>query len=201
MAEVAFETEFRWEFGEAVLDVHLDAVVFAATLVRWFESAAIGWAGESHELIETVAKAAETAAGAIDNTVSPTGFAAMVIGFADDLFRNFDETVENIADRAAKFALTGVLRSRRCVDICGSHAAQGDHGRSDDDEFFHAEEKLEIPGGGWQWFFGLCERKQGRSSTAPAFQSFRARSFERGGCREWSGVAPEGLPLARYRLR
>jgi hypothetical protein len=154
VAEVGLEAEFWWEFGEAVLDVHLDAVVFAATLIWWLEGSAIGRAGEGHQFIETVAQTAEAAAGAIDCTVGPACLAAVIIGLADDLLWDFHHPVENVADRPAKLAGLGVLGGGWCVDIGGDHAAQGDHGGSDDEEFFHAGEMLGSWMWGWQWFFG-----------------------------------------------
>ena len=63
IAVVGLETEFRREFGESVMDVHFDAVVFATAFVRWFERTAIGRAGEGEQFIEAVAEAAQRAIG------------------------------------------------------------------------------------------------------------------------------------------
>lgn len=105
MVEISFEAEFGWEFGESLVRVHFDAVVCAAALVGRFESAAVGGAGEGEELVETVSHAAKCAAGAIDSAVGPSGFAAELVRFADDLFWDLDDAVEDIADGAAEFAL------------------------------------------------------------------------------------------------
>ena len=102
MVEVAFSAQFRRELGETVGRVHLDPVVFAAALIRRLEGAAIGRAGEGEHFVEAVAEALQGAVGAIHRTVGPAGFAAVIVGLADDLLGNFDETVEDVAKAAAK---------------------------------------------------------------------------------------------------
>ena len=85
--------------------------------------------GERSDVFKARAvEAAETAAGAVDHAVGPAGFAAVVIGLADDLLGDFDESVENVADAAAELAGRRVGRSRRSLDIGGSNAAEGEHG-------------------------------------------------------------------------
>ena len=49
VAEVGLEAEFRREFGETVVHIHLDAVVFATPFIRWFKGAAVGGAGEGEQ--------------------------------------------------------------------------------------------------------------------------------------------------------
>ncbi len=150
VTEVAFEAEFRWEFGEAVCDVHFDAVVFTAALVRRAEGATIGGAGEGEEFVEAVAEAAHGAVGAIDSAVGPAGFAAVGVCLANDLLGDFDESVEDVADGPAEFAGSGVLGSGRCLDVrCGEAGEDGENG-SDDSEFFHAGRRLEGRAGAWQ---------------------------------------------------
>ena len=68
MVEVGFKSEFGREFGETVMHVHLNAVVFAAALVRLFERAAIGRAGEGEKFVETVTEAAQRATGSVYGT-------------------------------------------------------------------------------------------------------------------------------------
>lgn len=104
MAVVAFEAEFRWEFREAFVHVHVDAVVLSAFFVRWLESAAVGRAGEGEELVESVTEAFEGAVGAVDCSVAPTGFCTVGIGSADDHFRNFNDTIKDVAECATELA-------------------------------------------------------------------------------------------------
>ncbi len=86
------------------MHVHFDAIVLTALFIRWLEGAAIGWAGESEDFIETIAKAAEGAVGAVDRTIRPASVGTISIIFANDLLWDFNEAVENVADTAAQFA-------------------------------------------------------------------------------------------------
>ncbi len=126
MVEVGLESEFRWEFGEAVVHVHLDAIVLTATLIRWLEGAAIGGACEGEELVETVTEAAKRTVGAIDRTVSPTSLATVGLVLADDLFRDFDNAVNDVADGAAELAGGCVGGSGRCLDVRRNKSGERD---------------------------------------------------------------------------
>lgn len=138
MCVATVETKFWWELGEAVMRIHFDPVIFTATLIRWLESATIGWASEGDELVEAVAKTTQGAVGAIDSAVGVSGFAAVLLVLANDLFRDLDGSVNDVAERAAELTCCGVGRGWRCLDVGGNKAAQGGKGGSDDEEFFHA---------------------------------------------------------------
>jgi len=132
VVEVGFEAEFGWEFREAVVHVHFDAVVFTAAFVGGLEGAAIGRACESKEFVETVAKAAERAMRAIDGAVGVSGLAPIGFALANDLLRNVHEAVENVAEGAAEFAGRGVGRARRRVDVGADK--NGERGKGCGDE-------------------------------------------------------------------
>jgi len=91
------------------MHVHFDAVVCPAFFVRGFKSSAVGWASEGEKLVEAVSEAFEGAVCAIDSAVAPAGFCAVGIGSAHHHFRNFNDTVEDIAECASEFT------SRRVV--------------------------------------------------------------------------------------
>ena len=80
------------------MGVHLDAVVFAATLIRWLECATIGGAGEGEELVESITQAAECTAGSIHSTVW-RGLAPVLVLLANDLLGDLNEAINNVADR------------------------------------------------------------------------------------------------------
>ena len=150
--EVAFGTELRRELGESVAWVHLDTVVFSATLVRWLEGPTIGWAGEREEFVETVTEAAKRAAGSIDCSVR-NGLTTVLLILADDLFWDFHESVNDVTDSTTKLARGRVGGSRRCLDVGDNNATQKGEGASDDEEFFHAAERLSNLDRSWQRFF------------------------------------------------
>ncbi len=137
VAEVGLEAEFRWEFGEAFMDVHFDTIVLAALFVGWFEGSTVGGAGEGEEFVEAVAEAAEGAVGAIDGTVGPACFVAVLFVFADDLFRDFDDTVEDVADGATQFPSGGVMGAWRRLNVSCCESGEGDAGSCYGKEFFH----------------------------------------------------------------
>ena len=140
MIEAAVEAQFRWEFGKAVVHVHLNAVVLAATLVWWLESAAIGWAGEGEEFVEAVAQTTHCAVGAIDSAVGPSGLATVLLVFTNDLLRDLNEPIHDVADGTAELARGRVSGTRRCLDVGDNKATESGEGGSDDEEFFHAAE-------------------------------------------------------------
>jgi len=135
---VALEAEFRWEFGEPFMHVHFNPVVLAALFVRWLEGATVSRAGESEELVEAVAEATERAVGAVNRTVRPACLATVGFVLADDLLWDFNEAVENVADRTSKFPCGSIVGTRRRLDIRYSETAEGDKGSSYKKEFFHA---------------------------------------------------------------
>lgn len=137
MAVVAFEAEFWWEFLESFVDVHLDAVVLAAFFVRWLEGPAVGWAGEGEEFVEAIAEAFECAVGAVDNTIAPACLCAVGIRSADHHFRNFYDTVEDVADGATELAGRCVMGARRRLDVSSCEACEGYNTGGDEQEFFH----------------------------------------------------------------
>lgn len=138
MVEVSFETKLGGEFREAVVHIHFNAVVFAATLVGRFEGAAIGWAGEGEEFVETVAKAAERTVRSIKRAIGVAGLASVGLVLANDLLGNFHEAVENVAERAAELAGRGVGRSWRRVDVGADKNGERGKCAGGDEEFFHA---------------------------------------------------------------
>lgn len=119
VVEIGFETKLGWEFGESVGGVHFDAVIGSAALIGWFEGAAIGGAGEGEEFVETIANATQSAACAVHSAVGIPCFAAVCIGFADDLLGDLDDAVEDVADGTSELALSGVLGSGRCLNVRG----------------------------------------------------------------------------------
>ena len=135
---VGLSAELRWEFREAVVDIHVDAVVHSALLVRWLEGAAVGRAVESEKLVEAVTEAAEGAMRAVDCAVRPTGFATVLLGSANDHLRDFGDTIQNVPDCATQFAGGCVLGAWRSLDIRGCKSGKGDQGGSCEKEFFHA---------------------------------------------------------------
>lgn len=151
MLEVGFKTKFWWELGETVGRVHLNAIVHAAIFVWWLEGAAIGWASEGEEFIEAVAEALEAAVRAIDDAEGPAGLATVGFILADDLLRDLDESVEDVANGAAKLASRSVGVARRSLNICGSDTSESKHGGSCNEEFFHVDvEKVEAGPRAWQ---------------------------------------------------
>ena len=103
--------------------VHLDTVILAATLIRWLECAVVSGAVESDELVESVAKALKGAATSVNYSIGPTCLATITIGFADHLLRNFNDSVKDVAKRAAKLASRSVSRAGRRLDV--SHGTGG----------------------------------------------------------------------------
>ncbi len=118
MAEVGLGTKLRWELGETITGVHFDTVVSTAASVRWFEGSVESRAMEGDELIEAITDTLEGAAGAVNNTVRPASFAAVNSGFANDLLWDFNNSIEDVGDRAAKFAGRCVFSSWRGLDVC-----------------------------------------------------------------------------------
>lgn len=150
MLVATIEAQLWGELGESVMRVHFDAIIFATTLIRRLERAAISRAGEGEEFVEAVAKATEGTVGAIDCAVGGTGLATVLVILANDLFRDFDEAVKDIAQCTTKLARGGLSGTWRRLDIGGNKTAQGGKGGSDDEEFFHAAEKLVNRNRGWQ---------------------------------------------------
>ena len=149
--EVGLETKFRWELGEAVGWIHFNAVVHAARFVRRLEGAAVSWASEGEELVEAVTKALEATVGAVDNAEGPASFATVRFVLANDLLRNFDHSVEDVANGTTKLAGRGVSVSWRSLNVGGSDASEGQHGGSCNEEFFHVDvEKVGASPGAWQ---------------------------------------------------
>lgn len=105
MAEVALESKLGWELGKTVARVHFKPVISSATGVGGLEGAVVDRAVESDELVETVSEAAEGAAGAVDHSMRPTSFAAVIFSLAHDLLGDFNYPVENVGNSPSQ--LTG----------------------------------------------------------------------------------------------
>ena len=109
------------------MHVHLDAVVFSATLVRWLEGAAIGWAVESEELVETVTKTAKCTTRSIYASIWSC-LTTVLILLANDLFWNLDETIHDVAEGAAQLTRGRVSGSWRGLNVGEDNAAQNGKG-------------------------------------------------------------------------
>lgn len=150
MVEIAFGTQFGWELRKAVMRVHFDAVIHAAKFIRRFEGSAISRAGKGKEFVKTIAHATKCAMGAIDGTIAPTGFIAILIGLANDLFGDFDNTVEDVAQGATELAGGSVSGCGRGLNIGRGESRESGECGSNDDEFFHAGEKVGKAMDHWQ---------------------------------------------------
>ena len=117
MLVTTVEAEFRRELGEAVVDVHFDAIVFSTTLIGWLESAAIRRAIEGEEFVETIAETTHGAAGPIDSSIAESSLATVLLILAHDLFWDLDETIHNVAKGTAKLARGCVGGTGRCLDV------------------------------------------------------------------------------------
>lgn len=140
--KVGLGTKLGRELGEAVARIHLDAIICATTGVGWLESAMVGGAMEGDQLVETVTNPLEGAAGAIDDSVRPTDLAAVGLGFANDLLGNFNDAVENVCNRASKFAGRGVFRSWRGLNVCICRHSEAKC-ECDQKELFHYETEFD----------------------------------------------------------
>src|ERR1035437_7952272 len=145
--EIGFKSQFRRILGEAVARVHLDAVVFTTALVRLLVGATISRAREGEEFVESVSETAQAAAGAIDNTITPSCPAGLGFGLAAHLFGDFDKPVKDVAQRAAELAGSRVGGAGRRLDIRRGEAAKSEKSSGKNDEFFHAGKRL---GFGWR---------------------------------------------------
>ena len=104
VSEVGLKSKFGWELGQAVTWIHLDTVVIATAGVRWLEGSVESGPVESNQFVESISNALKGTARSIDNTVRPTGFAAIGFGLADNLLRNFNDSIEDIADGTSELA-------------------------------------------------------------------------------------------------
>lgn len=104
MTEVGLKSKLGWELGKAVTRVHFDTVVIATTSVGWLEGSVEIRSVESHQFAESVSDALKGTAGSVDNTVGPTGFAAVSFGFANNLLGDFNDSIEDIADSTSELA-------------------------------------------------------------------------------------------------
>ena len=120
---VFFKSQGWREFGEAIVWVHLNAMILAAALVGRFESTLVSGAVKCEELIEAVSNPLETAAVSVQKTIGPAGFWSILIRFADNLFWHFHQAMKDVADSPAKLASRGVGGSGRCLNVC--HHASG----------------------------------------------------------------------------
>ena len=120
---MGLETEFWWKFRKAVMHVHLDAIIFSATLVRWLEGATISWAIEGEEFIKSVAEAAKCTARSIYASIW-SRFTTVLVLLANNLFWNLDETIHDVAERTAKLARGRVSGSWGRVDVGDDDAGQ-----------------------------------------------------------------------------
>ena len=128
VVEVAFKTKLGWELGKAFAGVHLDAPVRAALAVGWLESALVGGAMESEELVETISHAPEGTLGSRDKTIRPSASSTTQVVLTRDLLWNLAGAVKNVADSPSELAGRGVLRSRRRLDITIGYAAKAQKG-------------------------------------------------------------------------
>lgn len=101
MREICLKTEFGWELRQTLGRAHFNATILTAILIRWLISAAISWAGESEEFVETVAEATECTVGAIYCAVGPSSLAAVGVCFANNAFWNLHDSVKNVGNSAA----------------------------------------------------------------------------------------------------
>lgn len=113
MAVVALKAKLWWELGEAFVNIHFNVVVLTAFFIRWFEGAAISWAGEGEKLVEAIAKATEGTVGAIDSSIGPTGFTAVTLVLANNLFRNFHKAIQDVTDGTTELTSRGVVGTWR----------------------------------------------------------------------------------------
>ena len=120
---VFFKSQSWREFGEAIVWVHLNAMILAAALVGRFESTLVSGAVKCEELIEAVTETLETTTKAVKRAICATSFAPILIRFADNLLWNLDKAKQYVADSPAKLASRGVSGSGRCLNVC--HHASG----------------------------------------------------------------------------
>lgn len=147
---VRLEAQFWWELRQTLRRSHFDATILTTVFIWWLEGAAIGRAGEGEQFIETVAEATEHAMGAIHSTVGPASLATVGVGFANNGFWNLHDTVEDIREGASELASSGVISARRCLNISGYHAGEGDQCNGKKREFFHAGRRVAVQPLSWQ---------------------------------------------------
>lgn len=122
--------------------VHLDPVILATSLIRWFESAVIGGAVEGEQFIKSISKTLESTPPAIHSTVA-TCLAAILLVFTNDLLGNFNKTIKDVGERTAKLAGRSVSRARRSLDISHDTCAGDNQGYSNRNKLFHSVYILE----------------------------------------------------------
>jgi hypothetical protein len=104
MGIIGFSAEFGREFGESLVNIHFYTVVLTALFVRGFEGAAIGGASEGEKLIKTVTETAQSSACAVGDTICKAGLAAICVRFTHDLLRDFDKSIEDVANGTSQLA-------------------------------------------------------------------------------------------------
>ena len=149
VAEVILEAEFRWKLGESVVGIHFDAPISATLLIRRLEGAVVSGTVEGEELVAAVAETLEGAVASVDDSVGATCFSAKLFASAEELLRDFDGPVENVADGTAKLTGGIVLRPGRCLDVGVGTAGQGEKG-GDQDQFSHCWRSVCEDCGEWQ---------------------------------------------------
>lgn len=150
MLEVGLKAKLGREFGEAVTRIHLDAVIGAAAGVGWLEGAVVSRAVESDELVKTITNPLESATGSIDHSVGPAGLASVVLGFADDLLGNLNDSVKNVGETTTELTGRGVFAFWRSLNVCLRRDSKPEC-ECDQQEFLHYSNKVPWETAGWQW--------------------------------------------------
>ena len=139
---VCISTQGWWKLGETVMWVHLNAVILTTAHVWWLECAVESWAVECEQLVEAVAKTFECTTAAINSTIGIASFAAILVCFTNDLLRDFNKTVENVAQGAAQLTGRSVVGSGRVLNVSHGTCGGDNEGCCDRKCFFHRESIL-----------------------------------------------------------
>ena len=130
MAETVFKAKLRWELRKTILHIHVNAVVFTTTLIRWLKGTTIGWYRESDQLEASIAQTAEATTGPVDDAMGIAGVASLLIALADHLLWDLNETIDDVAQSPTELPSRRVGRPWRCLNIGEYGAAEDCEGTS-----------------------------------------------------------------------